>query len=162
MIIASAPSVILSSQVRKDAQTALAAGQQVTIEMQSNPPAESLPSLPYAPDVQLDIEAARTAHVNLRFRASRESNVPGIAIGAGVGAPIGAVIGAVVLEPLKANHPVTAVLLNAALAVIGGAAGGAVGRDLFDITATYDHEKRIFGATIASASLGGDIATDPK
>jgi len=145
----------LSSQVRGDAKTALAAGQQVKIEMQSNPPAESLPSLPYAPDVHRAIEASRTARTRVK------SNVPGVAFGAAFGTSIGAGIGYLVLEPLKANHPAAAVLLNAALAVIGGAVGGAEGRDLFDITETYDSENRIFGWTISSGGLGGDFETKP-
>lgn len=133
MKIASGPAILARPVVRTEAAKTLASGESVFI------PAEGAPNLPapaaYPDDVKSHIETGRSlaSSLGLSDSAARHLNVPGMAVGAGTGAAAGAAIGTL-LTQLRAVHPTSAIALEAACAVLGAAAGTAVGSGQFSAT----------------------------
>jgi hypothetical protein len=149
MKVAQASSVISSVLVRKDASTALTAGEHVFIAA-SGHAADSPAPAAYPHDLQKEIEAGRLHIASVHFdeRARSELNIRGITLGAGAGTLVGVSIG-VLIDQLRAVHPTSAVAVDAACAVIGGVLGGALGSGKVTLEGTYDPKDGQVGFKIA-------------
>jgi hypothetical protein len=135
MKITSGPMILALPVVRTETAKTLAAGESVFIS------AENAPDLPapaaYPEDVKSHIETGRAAvsSVSLSDSAMRHLNLPGMAVGAGTGTLAGAAIGTL-LTQLRAVHPTSAAAFDAACALLGTAAGTAVGSGYFILEGT--------------------------
>jgi hypothetical protein len=134
----SGPSILARPVVRTETANTLASGASVFIEAES---AHNLPGpAAYPADVKNHIEAGRAAvgGVLLGDSVLRQLNIPAMKVGGATGLFAGAAIG-VLLDQLRAVHPSSAIAFDAACAVLGAAAGTAVGSGQFTLEGKLEH-----------------------
>jgi hypothetical protein len=147
-MIANVRTVLSSTATRKKTESALAAGQEVVI--QSTAKAAIDPALAkYLENFGREIEAGRGALSNIyipQYTPPR-SKAPALPKGVVTGALVGASVG-IVIDQLRNTHPVGAILLDAACAVIGGVVGDAVTSGKFSVEGYFEITEQKVGIKI--------------
>lgn len=140
-----APSIIASATVRQDTANALASGQSVWLHPSTEP---GVSSVAYPVDLVREIEAGRLkiAGLQLDKAACDHLNRQGMMVGGGTGLVVGAGIG-ILLDQLRAVAPKTALVFDAACALVGCGLGAAVGSGQFTVEGTV--ENGTFGVKVA-------------
>lgn len=127
-MISNAQSLLSSPQIRKKAESALAAGQEIFIKSPTGATVDPDFAQKYLDKLSRRIEVGRSAVTAVQVPQTislPKSKTPAMAGAAAAGAAVGVSV-SVIIQQLKIAHPASALTLDAAFAVIGGVFGGAL------------------------------------